>query len=113
MGMVAAEDIRRGDVFLISLDPARGDEIQKTRPCVIVSPNELNANLRTFIVAPLTSGGHPYPFRVSCKFQGRSGHIVLDQIRTVDRELLIRRVGKLSSSTLARILAILQEMFTP
>ena len=113
MGMVAAEDIRRGDVFLISLDPSRGDEIQKTRPCVIVSPNELNANLRTFIVAPLTTGGHPYPFRVPCKFQGRSGHIVLDQIRTVDRERLIRRLGKLSSSTLARILAVLQEMFTP
>ena len=113
MGMVAVEDIRRGDVFLISLDPTRGDEIQKTRPCVIVSPNELNANLRTFIVAPLTSGGHPYPFRVPCKFQGRSGHIVLDQIRTVDRERLIRRLGKLSSSTLARILDVLQEMFTP
>jgi mRNA interferase MazF len=111
--MVAAGDIRRGDVFLISLDPTRGEEIQKTRPCVIVSPDELNANLRTFIVAPLTTGGHPYPFRVSCKFQGRSGHIVLDQIRTVDRERLIRRLGKLSSSTLARILAILQEMFTP
>lgn len=113
MGMVAADDIRRGDVFLIRLDPARGDEIQKTRPCVIVSPDELNANLRTFIVAPLTTGGHPYPFRVPCKFQGRSGHIVLDQIRTVDRELLIRRLGKLSPSTLARMLAILQEMFTP
>jgi len=113
MGMVVAGDIRRGDVFLISLDPTRGDEIQKTRPCVIVSPDELNANLRTFIVAPLTTGGHPYPFRVPCKFQGRSGHIVLDQIRTVDRERLVRRLGKLSSSTLARALAILQEMFTP
>ncbi len=111
--MVAGGDVRRGDVFLISLDPTRGDEIQKTRPCVIVSPDELNANLRTFIVAPLTTGGHPYPFRVASKFQGRSGHIVLDQIRTVDRERLVRRLGKLSSSTLARILAILQEMFTP
>jgi mRNA interferase MazF len=113
MGMVAAGDIRRGDVFLVSLDPTRGDEIQKTRPCVIVSPDELNANLRTFIVAPLTTGGHPYPFRVACKFQGRSGHIVLDQIRTVDRERLARRLGRLSSSTLARALAVLQEMFTP
>jgi len=111
--MVAAGDIRRGDVFLIRLDPTRGEEIQKTRPCVIVSPDELNANLRTFIVAPLTTGGHPYPFRAACKFQGRSGHVVLDQIRTVDRERLVRRLGKLSSSTLARILAILQEMFTP
>jgi mRNA interferase MazF len=111
--MVVVEDVLRGDVFLISLDPARGDEIQKTRPCVIVSPNELNANVRTFIVAPLTTGGHPYPFRVSCKFQDRSGHIVLDQIRTVERERLVRRLGKLSSSALARALAILQEMFTP
>lgn len=111
--MVADEDIRRGDVFLVSLDPTRGDEIQKTRPCVIVSPDELNANLRSFIVAPLTIGGHAYPFRVVCKFHGRSGHIVLDQIRTVDRERLIRRLGRLSSSTLARALAILQEMFTP
>jgi len=111
--MVVAGDVRRGDVFLIGLDPTRGDEIQKTRPCVIVSPDELNADLRTFIVAPLTTGGHPYPFRVACKFRGRSGHIVLDQIRTVDRERLVRRLGKLSSSTLARVLAILQEMFTP
>ena len=111
--MVAVGDVHRGDVFLISLDPTRGDEIQKTRPCVIVSPDELNANLRTFIVAPLTTGGHPYPFRVACKFQGRSGHIVLDQIRTVDRDRLVRRLGKLSSSTLAGALAILQEMFTP
>lgn len=111
--MVVAEQIGRGDVFLVSLDPTRGDEIQKTRPCVIVSPDELNTNLRTFIVAPLTTGGHPYPFRVPCKFQGRSGYIVLDQIRTVDRDRLARRLGNLSSSTLGRALAILQEMFTP
>jgi mRNA interferase MazF len=109
--MVAAEEIQRGDVYLISLDPARGDEIQKTRPCVIVSPDELNAYLRTFIVAPLTTGSHPYPFRVPCRFQGRSGHLVLDQIRTVDRERLVRRLGRLSSSTLGRALAVLQEMF--
>ena len=111
--MVVAEQIGRGDVFLVSLDPTRGDEIQKTRPCVIVSPDELNTNLRTFIVAPLTTGGHPYPFRAPCKFQGRSGYIVLDQIRTVDRDRLARRLGNLSSSTLGRALAILQEMFTP
>jgi mRNA interferase MazF len=111
--MVVGGEVRRGDVFLISLDPGRGGEIRKTRPCVIVSPDELNANLRTFIVAPLTTGEHHYPFRVPCKFQGRSGHIVLDQIRTVDRERLARRLGKLTSSTLGRLLAILQEMFTP
>jgi len=107
------EVVHRGDVFLVSLDPTRGDEIHKTRPCVVVSPDELNAYLRTFIVAPLTTGGHPYPFRVPCKFEGRSGHIVIDQIRTVDRERLVRRLGKLSPSTLGRILGILQEMFTP
>ena len=111
--MVKAEDVRRGDVFLVSLDPSRGAEIQKTRPCLIVSPEELNSHLRTFIVAPLTTGGHPYPFRALCKFEGRSGYVVIDQIRTVDRERLVRRLGKVSPSTLGRVLAILQEMFTP
>jgi len=110
---VKTEDVRRGDVFLVSLDPARGGEIQKTRPCVVVSPDELNSYLRTFIVAPLTTGGHSYPFRIPCRFEGRSGYIVIDQIRTIDRERLVRRLGKLSPSTLGRILAILQEMFTP
>ena len=111
--MVKTEDIRRGDVFLVSLDPAKGGEIKKTRPCVIVSPDELNAHLRTYTVAPLTTGGHPYPFRVPCRFEGRSGYVVIDQIRTVDRERLVRRLGKLAPSTLGRVLAILQEMFTP
>jgi mRNA interferase MazF len=76
--MVAVEAVQRGDVFLISLDPTRGDELQKMRPCVIVAPDELNALLRTFIVAPLSTGSHLYPFRVPCRFQGRAGHIVLD-----------------------------------
>ncbi|MBM4338207.1 MAG: type II toxin-antitoxin system PemK/MazF family toxin [Deltaproteobacteria bacterium] len=111
--MVKAEDVRRGDIFLESLDPARGGEIQKTRPCVIVSPDELNAHLRTFIIAPLTTGGYPYPFRVPCRFEGRAGYIVVDQIRTIDRERLVRRLGNLTSVTLERVLAILQEMFTP
>jgi mRNA interferase MazF len=105
--------VHRGNIFLVSLDPARGGEIQKTRPCVVVSPDELNAHLRTFIVAPLTTGGHPYPFRVPCRFEGRAGYVVIDQIRTVDRARLVRRLGKLSPSTLGRTLAILQEMFTP
>ena len=105
--MVKTEDVRRGDVFLVSLDPARGSEIQKTRPCVVVSPDELNSYLRTFIVAPLTTGGHSYPFRIPCRFEGRAGYIVLDQIRTVDRERLVRRFGKLTPSTLGNILAIL------
>jgi mRNA interferase MazF len=108
---MVAEAPRRGDVFLVGLDPVRRDEIRKTRPCLIVSPDELNDNLRTVIVAPLTTGGHAYPFRVACTFQGRSGHIVLDQIRTVDLERLVRRLGRISSSRLGQALGILQEMF--
>jgi len=110
---VTAETVRRGDVFLVNLDPTHGGEIQKIRPCVVVSPNELNSHLRTFIVAPLATGGHSYPFRVPCRFQRREGHIVVDQIRTVDRERLARRFGKLSPATLGRVLSILQEMFAP
>jgi mRNA interferase MazF len=104
--------VRRGDVFLVNLDPTCGAEIRKTRPCVVVSPDELNAHLRTFIVAPLTTGSHSYPFRVSCRFSGRIGHVVLDQIRTVDQERLVRRLGRISLSTLGKALAILQEMFS-
>jgi mRNA interferase MazF len=111
--VVTPPPVRRGDVFLVSLDPVQGGEIQKTRPCVVVSPDDLNAHLRTFIVAPLTTGGHPYPFRVPCRFQGRAGYVVIDQIRTVDRERLARRLGKLSPLILERVLTILQEMFTP
>lgn len=111
--MVVSDTVHRGDVFLIALDPARGEEIRKTRPCIVVSPDELNAYMHTYIVAPLTSGSHQYPFRISCRFQGRAGHIVLDQIRTVDRERMVKKLGKLSSTTLEHVLAILQEMFTP
>lgn len=111
--MVTDAPIRRGEVFLIDLNPTRGGEIQKTRPCVVVSPNELNKHLRTFIVAPLTTGSHSYPFRVPCRFERKAGHVVLDQIRTVDRQRLVRRLGKLSPSTVGRALAILQEMFAP
>jgi mRNA interferase MazF len=107
-----AAAVHRGDVFLVSLDPTRGDEIRKTRPCVIISPDELNAHFRTFIVAPLTTGSHAYPFRVRCNFQGRIGYVVLDQIRTVDGERLVRRLGGLSASTLEKALAILQQMFS-
>ncbi len=111
MGVVMAQLVRRGDVFLVSLDPTRGKEIQKTRPCVIVSPDELNTYLETFIVAPLTSGGHSYPFRVPCRFQERDGHVVLDQIRTVDKGRLVRRLGSLTRGTLRKVLHVLQEMF--
>lgn len=110
--MVAAT-VGRGDVFLVDLDPTRGAEIRKMRPCAVVSPDELNSDLRTFIVAPLTTGGHPYPFRVPCRFGRKSGHLVLDQIRTVDHERLVRRLGRLSPGTVSHALAVLQEMFAP
>ncbi len=103
----------RGDVFLVELDPVRGSEIRKTRPCVVVSPDELNHYLRTSIVAPLTTGRHPYPYRVPCRFAGKSGHIVLDQIRTVDHERLLKRLGAVGPTTLAAVLRLLVELFEP
>lgn len=109
--MVNATDVRRGAVFLVALDPTRGNEIRKVRPCLIVSPDELNAHVQTCIVAPLTTGSHAYPFRVQCRFQGRTGHVVLDQIRTVDRGRLVRKLGRLSTRAVERSLRILQEMF--
>lgn len=111
--MVAAKQVRRGEVFLVDLDPTRGAEIQKARPCVVVSPNELNAHLRTVTIAPMTSGGQPFPFRVPCRFANKSGHVVTDQLRTVDRERLVRHLGRLSPTTLTRVLEVLQEMFAP
>ena len=101
----------RGEVYLVNLDPTVGREIRKSRPCVIVSPNELNAHLATYIVAPLTTGAHPYPFRVACRFGGTDGHVVLDQLRTIDRVRLSRKLGALTSATLQKMLAVLQEMF--
>lgn len=101
----------RGGVHLVSLDPTRGGEIRKTRPCVIVSPDELNEHLGTFIVAPMTTGGHPYPFRIACRFAKRDGFVVLDQIRTVDRSRLLRRLGGLAPPTLEKVLGALREMF--
>lgn len=101
----------RGEVHLVRLDPALGSAIQKTRPCVIVSPDELNAHLRTVIVAPMTTGGRAYPWRIRCRFQNRSGYVVLDQLRTVDRERLVKRLGVLTGRTLSEVLGGLLEMF--
>lgn len=109
--MVTQECVSRGDIYLVALNPTRGSEIRKTRPCVVVSPDELNAHLRTFIVAPLTTGGHPYPFRVRCSFDGKDGHVVADQLRAVDRERLVRRLGSLPEATLTELLGVLQAMF--
>jgi mRNA interferase MazF len=103
----------RGEVYLVQLDPTRGSEIRKTRPCLIVSPDELNHHLRTVIVAPMTTGGQAYPWRVQCRFQGRSGRIAIDQLRTVDTERLVRRLGRLAPNPLAGVLAVLHEMFAP
>lgn len=109
--MVTTSPVKRGEVFLVELNPTRGREIRKTRPCVVISPDELNAHMGTFIVAPLTSGSHPYPFRVACRFGGKSGHVVLDQIRTVDDERLGKRLGALTHTTMTKVLNTLQAMF--
>jgi mRNA interferase MazF len=109
--LVTEEHVSRGDIFLVALNPTRGSEIRKTRPCVIVSPDELNSHLRTFIVAPLTTGGHPYPFRVRCTFDGKDGHVVADQLRAVDRERLVKQLGSLSEAALNELLGVLQAMF--
>jgi mRNA interferase MazF len=101
----------RGEVHLVRLDPALGSEIQKTRPCLVVSPDELNQYLRTVIVAPMTTGGRAYPWRVPCRFQRRSGYVALDQLRTVDAERLVRPLGRLTPQTVTTVLRRLQEMF--
>jgi mRNA interferase MazF len=101
------------DVHLVSLDATRGSEIRKTRPCLIISPDELNAHLGTVMVAPMTTAGRAYPFRVPCRFYKKTGHVVLDQLRTVDRERLLRRVGKLSAPACEKVFSVLQEMFAP
>jgi mRNA interferase MazF len=105
--------INRFEVYLINLDPTVGSEIKKTRPCLVVSPDEMNHNIHTVIVAPLTTRGQPYPTRVPCRFKSKDGQVVLDQIRTVDRSRLIKRLGKIDSKTAAAVLDVLQEMFAP
>ncbi len=102
----------RGDVFVVALDPTIGREIKKARPCVVLSPDELNRHLDTIIVAPMTTGGHAYPYRVSCRFQKRDGFVVLDQLRAVDTHRLVRKLGRLSARATASSLSVLQEMFT-
>jgi mRNA interferase MazF len=102
-----------GEIWLAQLDPTVGSEIQKTRPCVVVSPIEMNAHLRTVIVAPMTTGSKPAHFRVPLTFQGKQGLIVLDQIRTLDRVRLVKRLGALRATTLQATLKKLQDMFAP
>ena len=103
--------VRRFDVYLINLDPTVGSEIQKTRPCVVISHEDMNRYMRTVIIAPMTSHGHDYPTRVSCRFQGKNGQIVLDQIRTVDRERLVKYMGRLNVATQKSVLRLPAEIF--
>ena len=105
--------MKRFDVYLVNLDPTQGSEIKKTRPATIISPNEMNDHISTVIIAPMTTKGRDYPTRVPCKFQGKRGQIILDQIRTVDKSRLIKRIGKIDKSTSEKVLNILQEMFLP
>lgn len=104
-------EVNRFDVFLVALDPTIGHEIKKTRPCTVVSPDEMNHHIRTVIIAPMTTKGRDYPTRVSCTFQGVEGQIVLDQLRTVDRARFVKKLGRLSTATSDRLLSVLSEMF--
>ena len=107
MGMV----VKRFDVFLVNLDPTVGREIKKTRPCVVISPNEMNRYIATVIIAPMTTRGQQYPTRIACQFQGKNGQIVLDQIRTVDKNRLVKKLGRISPDEQKMLLATLAEMF--
>jgi mRNA interferase MazF len=102
---------KRFEVYLVNLDPTIGSEIKKMRPCLIISPDEMNTHIATVIVAPMTTQGRAYPTRVSCKFQGKDGQIILDQIRTVDKTRLAKRLGTISAATQKAVLAVLAEMF--
>lgn len=103
--------VERFDVYLVSLGPTVDSEIRKTRPCLVISPDEVNCWIRTVIVAPMTTKGQPYPTRVPCEFQGKEGQVVLDQIRTVDKSRLVRKLGRISRSTQRAVIETLAEMF--
>ena len=105
--------VKRFDVYLVSLDPTVGREIQKTRPCLVISPDEMNLYIKTVIVAPMTTKGTAYPTRVACRFQGTQGQVVLDQIRTVDKTRLAKRLGRVAKQTQSEVLSVLGEMFAP
>ena len=104
---------RRFDVHWVTLDPTIGSEIQKTRPCVIISPDELNERLATVIVAPMTTRGHLYPTRIACHIGGKEGRIVLDQLRTVDKRHLLNHIGSIDAATQRQVLAVLAALFAP
>ncbi len=103
--------VKRFEVYLVALDPTIGHEIQKTRPCVVVSPDEMNRHIQTVIVAPMTIVRRDYPSQVLCTFENRRGQIVLDQIRTVDRKRLVRNLGEIDRQARSKVLQVLQEIF--
>lgn len=105
--------VNRFEVYLINLDPTVGSEIKKTRPCLVISPDEMNNNIRTVIVAPMTTKGRSYPTRVGCRFKGKSNQVVLDQIRTIDKARLVKKLGRLDKRSAEKVLDILAEMFAP
>jgi mRNA interferase MazF len=105
--------VKRFEVYLINLDPTIGSEIKKTRPCLIISPDEMNRYLNTVIVAPMSTTGTKYPTRVACEFQRKQGQVVLDQIRTVDKARLAKRLGRIDSQTQIQLLSVLAEIFAP
>ncbi|MBF0288726.1 MAG: type II toxin-antitoxin system PemK/MazF family toxin [SAR324 cluster bacterium] len=105
-------EINRFDVYLVNLDPTQGSEIKKTRPCLVISPNEINWNIRTIIIAPMTTSERDYPTRISCQFQKKTGQIVLDQIRTVDKSRLVKKLGHIGQSTQEKVLVPLQKIFS-
>ena len=105
-------EVKRFDVFLVNLEPTMGHEIKKTRPCLVISPDEMNKYISTVIVAPMTTRTRDYPTRVKCVFQGKEGEIVLDQIRTIDKKRLIKKLGKIDLKTQLKVISVLQEMFS-
>ena len=104
---------RRFEVWRVTLDPTLGSEIRKTRPCLVISPDEMNRHIRTVMVAPLTSAGRACPTRVACEFAGKRSRIVLDQLRTMDRARLVKRLGVVGEPLRNQVLGVLQEMFSP
>jgi mRNA interferase MazF len=104
-------EVNRFDVFLVALDPTVGHEIKKTRPCTVISPDEMNHHIGTVLIAPMTTKGRDYPTRVACRFQGKQGQIVLDQLRSVDKVRLVKRLGRIGRSVQSTVLAALAEMF--
>lgn len=103
--------VNRFDVYLTNLDPTVGSEIQKTRPCLIISPDEMNRHIRTVIIAPMTTAGKDYPTRIACQFKKKKGYIVLDQIQTIDKTRLVKKLGTLDPETQLMVISVLQRLF--